>query len=227
MNDSNDLVPSMLEDLLHSGGGDFAQDFAELAIDGLLIDGILKEIPIISTVRNIWKTADTINNALLIRKIISFLREFDKTKPAEREAFLDKLEDPRFTQKVGESIIALLDRLDDHIEKPIIIAKLFSSYIREEISYSSFLWLATAVERSFIVDLKAMLDYYAGKITSEDQSVKKAKRNLYSCGLSDFYVLSEAERVRGGLEHLQVYNFNGDSIQLAKIVLGDQYANKQ
>jgi len=218
----------MLEDLLHSGGGDFAQDFAELAIDGLLIDGILKEIPIISTVRNIWKTTVTINNALLVRKIISFLHEFDKTKLAEREAFLHKLEgDPQYKQKVGESIIALLDRLDDHIEKPIIIAKLFSSYIREEISYSSFLWLATAVERSFIVDLKAMLDYYAGKITSEDQSVKKAKRNLYSCGLSDFYVLSEAERVRGGLEHLQVYNFNGDSIQLAKIVLGDQYANKQ
>lgn len=212
----------MMETLFHSDAADILQDSTEVILDSLLSDGIVKEIPIIQTVMNIWKTVSTVQNALLIKKIVAFLVEFEKTTQAERDAFIHKVEnDSKYEREIGETIITLLDRYDDHLEKPIILAKLFCAYVREEINYDSFLWLATAVERSFILDLRIMLNIYAGKHPPQEQ-ITKAKRNLFPSRLSDFYVLTETERKRGGLENPQIYSFNEDADLLAKIILGDQ-----
>ena len=43
----------------------------------------------------------------------------------------------------------LLDRLDD-LDKPAMIVKLFKSYLKDEITFSEFLWFSSVIERAYM-----------------------------------------------------------------------------
>jgi hypothetical protein len=154
---SNNIGESLLSAITHSDAPDAMGELAELGIDRLLSEGLLQDIPFLGTLFKCIKTGVTIKDWVFVRKVGHFLLALHEINPHEKKAFQEKLNnDPEMAKKVSESLIIILDRLDD-LEKPQILAKLFNAHIEEKIDFSTFRRLASAVERAYIDDLKDII----------------------------------------------------------------------
>lgn len=119
-------------------------DTAEVILDSVLSEGVLKEIPVLGTIIRLAKAGKSISDQLILNKIQRFLFELQKTPPYEREQFIQKYGGNAEEQKVlGENLLLALERLDD-VEKPRLLALFFSSYMREQIDKTMFTRLARA-----------------------------------------------------------------------------------
>src|SRR5262245_55760126 len=106
---SDDDLGLSIIDSLNSDVSSITQDFADVALDSLLKDGLLRDIPIVSTMVNVTKTAITVRDKLLLRKIIDFVKNISVTDEEKRE-FVSRLhEDRKFSRRVGEQLILFLD----------------------------------------------------------------------------------------------------------------------
>lgn len=220
-----DLEPSFIETLTSSPLSEILQDFSEVALDSQILDSFAKEIPIISTIVGLRKAAISVRDYFLLRKVIVFLKDLDGTSPEEREAFIRRVEaESKFQQRVGETIIVLLDRYD-HLDKASLMAKVLCGCIQGVITYEEFVRISTAIDRPFIGDLFAMLDYFATeKIDRELKNRRdRTARNVYASNLSHVYVLTEEQAKEGGHEFPQVYHFNQYANKFAEVVLGDEF----
>src|SRR3954468_14058329 len=92
---------------------EITKDFTEVAIDQMLEDGILKDIPFIGTIYNIYNLSQNVSNAFFTKKISKFFLEFNEIPETERIEFIAKIESEKETQKVGEKILIILNRFDD------------------------------------------------------------------------------------------------------------------
>ncbi|MGC4021836.1 MAG: hypothetical protein QM734_07885 [Cyclobacteriaceae bacterium] len=61
-------------------------------------------------------------------------------------------ESEEFGVKVGEKLLYIIDKCDDH-EKARLIAKMFAAYVNEKIKYTDFVKAATIIDRAMIDDL--------------------------------------------------------------------------
>lgn len=127
---------------------------AEVFADRLMTDGIAKDIPIIGTVIGLGKTALGIKEALFLKKVIYFISELKNISSARRHEMIDKIDKSgKFRTKVGEKLLYIIDKCDDH-DKSQIIARLFSAFLLETINYDEFLRASHIVGQIVIDDLK-------------------------------------------------------------------------
>lgn len=161
-------------------------DASEILLDSGIPNGLIKEIPIISTIYSFGRVGIAIRDRIFIKKLLRFLIEISKVSEKEREEFGQKMEaDKEFSHKVGETLIITLDRLDN-INKSEYLAKLFNSVIKKRITYDTFLGLSYALDKAIISDISLMVDYYKrGKVLIGDNSIWQ---RLFSTGLTNFDV---------------------------------------
>lgn len=120
---------------------------AEVALDHHLSDGVIRDIPFVGTLVNLVRAGQSISEELLIRKLVRFLGGLKDVPLIERQRLLEKYPDASEEQKdLGEKLLLALERLDD-TAKPPILARFFAAYIREEIDYTTFTRLASALEK--------------------------------------------------------------------------------
>lgn len=220
-----DLESSLMETLTSSQLAEVVQDIAEVALNGALVDGVAKDIPIIATIVGVAKTVGTVRDYFLVRKVLLLLQGVSKTTAEERAAFVGKVEgDSRHEQRVGETIMMLLDRYD-HLDKASLMSRVLCGCIRGEITYNEFLRISTGIDRAFIEDLNDLLHYFESEEIDRELQIRRNRttRNLYTSNLSDLYVLTEEQAQKAGLEYPQVYHFNRYASKLAELVLGDQF----
>jgi hypothetical protein len=226
--ENQDLVPSLIETLRSSDLAEIVQDFGEVALDSILDDDLVKEVPVIGTIVRLGKVSITIRDRFLVRKVLLFLEGLSDVPQVQRKEFLRKIEDDdSFEKRVGETLIMLLDRCD-HLDKPRLMSKLFSAYIKEEIDYDEFLRYSIAIDRAFIKDLDGLLAYFSGK----EWAHKTLWQNLYSSGLSKMVIDAQIDTSLGGgivttsawrSEELIHYSFNSEAEKFAKLILGDKF----
>ena len=136
-----------------------ASDYGELAIDSALKEGVLKDIPILGTLINLYKSGANVKEYLFSRKVKNFIDNLENFSQEEVEHFNSKIEyDPKFKARVSEHLTLLLDRLDD-IEKSKYISMIFSAFMKQKIDFAQFRRLARAVERCMIDDLKEVHNF--------------------------------------------------------------------
>ncbi len=182
MNDKK-ITSSMTDTLKKSDLTIIAANFSELALDSLLGAGedLLKKAPIFGTIVNLIKAGYSIRDHIFIKKLYSFLSALNDIEPEIREEAIKRLEaDPKYSKKVGENLIILLERLDDY-EKPKLLANVFKAYCNKKISILEMQRLNYAVDRVMTCDLpemKTFLDLSEGE--SLDQAVEQ---NFLNCGL--------------------------------------------
>jgi len=218
----NEPNSSLIETLRLSELPQILEEVGELGLDSALQDGLFRDIPIIKWIIGVGKTVTAVRDYFLVRKVWRFLRGLDKIAQEERKELLTRIEnDEKHGRRIGETVVMYLDRYD-HLDKACLLSKVFCAYGREQIDYDEFLRISSSVERAFIEDLNDLLAYLADE-GIEDTDVKRAKRNLYSSDLSDFYVITDEEFKGSGLEHPQVYHFNRRARKFAEIILGDKY----
>lgn len=136
---------------------DLSSELLEVGIDQILDEGILRDIPILGTAIRIADIAKSVRDRLFLYKVQLFLNASDRISQAEREKFKQKLDnEPEFREKVGETLLLIIERLDS-LEKPALLARLFSHLIRENITLSEFRRLAYAIDIAFIDDLRFLM----------------------------------------------------------------------
>ena len=123
----------------------------------------LKQLPIFGSLIKISRAAASIKERLFARKVYKFLVEISNVPLDQRKAFIDDLDKtPDGQRRVGESIILLLERIDD-MEKASIIGKIYRQCMLGYISNKQSLRLSAIVDRVFIMDLHDLVHFHEKK----------------------------------------------------------------
>ncbi|MBN3897185.1 MAG: hypothetical protein HWQ41_18485 [Nostoc sp. NOS(2021)] len=132
-------------------------EIAEVVIDSLMEDGLLKDIPFISLAVKVANIGKTVSDRIFLTKVKKFLLYLDKVPVREKQSFLKTLDDePEKKSKLGEYLVLIIDRIDD-LDKTQILAELFLNLIKEKINLETFRRLASAVNIAFVEDLKKLI----------------------------------------------------------------------
>lgn len=135
-------------------------DLGEIALDSVLNDGLLKDIPFVSTAISLYRTGKSIHEWDYIRKLTSFLDELrlHTVDESEREEYLRKIRDnPKKRDKELEYALVIIDRYIGY-DKPRMLAKLYLAFLREEISWDEFAVFSEVIDRLLPNDYPALLD---------------------------------------------------------------------
>lgn len=157
MADDKDAPPSLEVSLIDSIANaemkGLVGDATELALDAVLDDGLLRDIPVVGTVSRIYRTAVSIRDRLFLKKVLSFLSEFSGVEESERQRFAEQLEtDEGSRARAGAALALLLDRLDD-LDKPRIIGRLYRARLNNGLSFAKLRRFCMIVERAHLPDL--------------------------------------------------------------------------
>lgn len=143
------------------------KEYGELAIDGILKDGILKDIPLLGTIIGAIKFGNSINQNIATKKLYKFLFQLNKIPLEKRKQKIEEINSSKkYQSKVGEQIFELLEKIESD-GKPEIIGKLFAAVIQEKIDYIKFLKASHIVKTVFYYDLIALKKTYDGKYLND------------------------------------------------------------
>jgi hypothetical protein len=88
--------------------------------------------------------------------VYKFLFQLKDIPSQRRQEFIKKIEsEPRYEKKVGETLIVLIDKLDD-LDKPVLIGKLLKYVIEEKHDFDDFLRISTVIQKAFLPDLLSL-----------------------------------------------------------------------
>jgi len=153
-----------------------AKDIGEVALDSLLDDGILKDLPIIGTIVSVFNGAMDIRDRIFIAKIARFLFRLSDVPIEQRRLFEERTcANQKLKRKVGMTLALLLDRLDD-IEKPDFVAWCFGAYLNDTITFEVFRRMSSAIDIAFVEDLKAICKEDINQAIGEDNSLSNMSR---------------------------------------------------
>ena len=138
---------------------DLLSDYSELGLDSILEEGVLKDVPFFGTIIKVFKAGSKIKEGIFVKKMVKFLVELTNTDIKKRVEQIDKIEnDPKYKQKVGETLIMIIDRLD-HFDKASIVGKLFAAFLGQKIEYDNFQRLSFIIDKVFLGDLLLIKEY--------------------------------------------------------------------
>ena len=154
------------------------------------LDGVLKTladsaigeaIPFIDRAIKVWRAAGKFRDAMLARKLLSFISD-PALQTADARARMREHAESEEGKRIGEALFLVLDRLND-MQKPVWLAKSYAAYLANEISVSNFRRLASAIDIAFRDDLIALIS------TTEPSPYDSVwKQNLIPSGLTSFSV---------------------------------------
>lgn len=224
------LAPLLISSIASSDIKDLATDISEVGLDQLLDDGVLREIPIIKALVGARKTVVAIRDLILMKKIVVFLTELRNIPKEQREDWARRInEDEKYQRRVGESLVMILDRFE-HTDKSKLLAQVFNGYVREEIDFGQFQRMASAIDRAYLDDLNAMLDFFTVTPEGDAKSQWAPWDKLYLSGLSRIEVHIDTDKQRQRIasgspypvtEQRVSFTHSQDALALAQIILGD------
>ena len=152
MNEQN--APEILESIIKSDDlATLAQEYGEIAVDGFLEDGALKDIPLLGTAIKVASFGNSISKKLFLKKVYIFLFHLQDVPAEKRAKLVEKInKSSRFQSKIGETVFEILDRIESE-GKPKVIGKLFAAVLNQDLDYLDFLRLSHIVQNQFYFDL--------------------------------------------------------------------------
>lgn len=102
--DSENIGMSLVKSVWAAGASEIATEVAEIALDTLLSEDVLKEIPVFGWFVKGYGVVNTVRDRVFLKKIAMFLRGLDHVNEDEKNDFREKIEaDEPFCRKVGET----------------------------------------------------------------------------------------------------------------------------
>jgi hypothetical protein len=158
LDELNEISSTFSETIRNSDLHEVTEGLAETFLDTMLHEGVLRELPIFGSLIGIGKTVFNIRNSLFLKKIIFFLSEMGHVPVEKRRKMIDSInQDQNQKIKVGEKLIYIIDKCDDHIGAKYV-AQFFSAFLEEKISYGEFKKGARIIQNIFIEDLEYFLE---------------------------------------------------------------------
>jgi len=189
MNTENPLL-SIEDSIFNENIKKLEIELTESVIDSILEEGLLKEIPIISTSISLYKLGRNYKLRNLIKNLYTFLFQLKGISEETKTNFLNKIEKNK--DDLFEKLLYILDRLDDSY-KSEIIGKLFRNYIYNKINLNDFLRMCFIVERTYYKDLKYFNYSYNPNNIDDDEDEemlesKSSKDALVNMGLIEYEI---------------------------------------
>lgn len=176
--DPKDLAPSLVDSFTEFDPAQITPDLVEVALDHVLDEGIIKDIPIVRTIAGVYKATVSIRDRALVKKLVGFLFSLSTVSSETRGQFKARMNvDEEFKNKVGEKLLLIIERLDD-MGKPNLIARAFQAYMEEQIDFDMFQRLASAIDKSFYSDLMSFKS-----VGSPNRLSPQAKLELSNSGI--------------------------------------------
>ena len=134
-------------------------ELSEVGLDSILEEGILKDIPFLSTVRAVYKIGNTIKERHNIKKLAVFINEINQNVISEekRHQYQEKLNsNEEFRNQEMEYLIVLIDRYIS-LDKPRMLAKLYLAYLDGYIVWEEMIMYAEVIDRFILLDSRNLL----------------------------------------------------------------------
>jgi len=172
-----------LSESLNEDVTSLVSDIAEIGIDSVMDEGLLKEIPFLSTIVGVYNIGKTIKELHEIKKIEQFILSINSgiVDDNERIKHIEKLkENPKERSKELEYVIILLDRLveDSSVE---LLSKVYLAYLSEKITLIEFKQYSELIERLLPGDVDTLTKHVIK--TDEYSNVDPSALRLIGLGL--------------------------------------------
>lgn len=193
---------------------DGIKDYLELGIDSFIEDGILKDLPIVSTIVSGLKIAKNICDRNLLKRTLEFIEELNNGTVSR-----DKLSEYRLTieknskkceKELGRILIYLNNFVDK--EKSIILSKLFKAYVAEKITWNEFCEYSEIINRMFIEDLRILKYIKEKRPLKGNEGDNFRVERLYSLGIIGNLMIADYEKTKNNVIEGRVLNTIGKKI---------------
>lgn len=153
-------------------------DLSDVALSVATDSELLDSVPIVSTLRGLWKAGATVRDAVFVNQVRRFLTEVSHVNQHDRENFAARLEASGEIDRFGEAILLLIEKADE-VDKPTIIGRILAAHMRGYIpEYLVAMRLAWIVNRSHTPDLLTLKSFVPGL-----QHEKAVADSLFAVGL--------------------------------------------
>ena len=132
---------------------ELAIELAETAIDAVLNDGLLKDIPIVNSLVSLARLTKSIPDRIFSAKVRAFLFKIERVGDLKKKQFLEDIgihEAKRI--KISEVLVLALDQVDD-LDKSEYIAYTFMAFIEGIIDFATFRRFIRSIVDAFTPDL--------------------------------------------------------------------------
>lgn len=160
-----------------------ATSLLEVGLDAVMDDGILKEVPILSTAVSLYKIGTSIKERHQVKKLAAFVAGLNNgiTDEEKREYYKSAVkDDPKKRNKELEYILVLIDRYI-HSGKAGMLAKLYLAYLDEDIDWNTFSKAAEVLDRLLPGDFQELEGCFWTDL--DDSDVSDGLLRLVSLGL--------------------------------------------
>lgn len=171
--EENKSVAKAMEETISSEHLIVVEDIGEVLIDTTLNDGLLKDIPVISTLVGVRKLITNIKDYLFVNKLISFLYPIKDTSANERIEAIKKWEkDSKYRINVGESLLGMIDRCDSRI-KAEWLSRLFYELVLKRKLSDLFMRAEKILSSISVMDMQSFLNFKQDKYSQIDAELSE------------------------------------------------------
>ena len=186
--------------------GDISADILEVGIDELtgsvIKSELIESLPLIKIIISLYRTGVGIREALFVKKVISFIGEFNEIDQSKRIKFIDELLlDTKKTETFAETVISLVDKAETS-NKTALYGKLFRLHLEFDESYEDILKVCYMVDRSIYSDLKYLQKFSDGSFENPLISEELHRAGFLSNGGIDGGTFDDDGTHSGGIIYL-------------------------
>ena len=142
-------LSTALSNSLSESTGNISANLAEVGLDMVVEEGLIRDIPLISTAISAYKIGKGIRELAYLKKMAAFVQAMNDGIPDEKCRALYKMRisaDERKRNRELEYILVLIDRYM-RPDKAKMLAKLYLAYLDERIVWDEFVKYAEVVDR--------------------------------------------------------------------------------
>ena len=187
----DELIPAFRQSIFNDSIADSVANIAEVGIDSIMSDGLLKDLPIINLFLNASRTFSAIHERNLLKNTALFLDAINSQKINDRkiQAYKKKLLNRKTAERELGRVIVLLNQYVDN-KKAQMLGKLFCQYIDRDYSWDKFCELSDILNRLFLDDvpfLYSILDSEGRQAIYHIYKIPYNIKRLESIGLVELF----------------------------------------
>ncbi len=163
-NQDNQSLTESFSRLIVSDPIEAIADIAELGLDSILDDGLLKDIPLLSTAVAVFKFGSKVKYAHEIKKLARFVTSFNKNIMSRDDIHRykeTKFNNPQSIKHELEYLLIVIEKYLEY-EKPELLAKLYLEYLDSNFDWNTFCAYSVVIDNILLQDI-ALLREFKGK----------------------------------------------------------------
>jgi hypothetical protein len=156
---------------------------AEVAVDLVTTNEIVKAIPVLGTGVKLLKGVGDMRARAFAAKLAAFVSSLEQQSVKAKTKIKKRLSaSPDEARKVGENLFLVLERMTD-LEKPELLAKVFLAFLDGVISSDELRRLACAIDAAFVEDLERLASASESELFAAQNFFEEWCDNLLPSGL--------------------------------------------